>query len=150
MCEHATSYSKTRPDRLSPTGFIRINPSTAPINPPGAAPTLTTIYDEAATMQTCSTTTSPSYSLSKEVPTPKQKIKRRTRSNPFRAKAAKEGVVGTEKEKKRTQTIADSLDLGGDLQIDEENGGSRVVGDGDGTIGRGKTVAAEISLGSVT
>ncbi len=149
MCEHATSYAKTTPDKLSPTGFIRINPSTAPINPPGAAPTLTTIYDEAATMQTCSAATSPSSSLSKEAPIPKQKIKRRKRSNPFRAKAAKEGVLGTEKEKKRTQTIADSLDLGGDLQMDELNGGRRLVGEGDATIARRQTVATEIESGPV-
>ncbi|KAL9071108.1 MAG: hypothetical protein Q9161_004447 [Pseudevernia consocians] len=140
---------KTTPNTLSPTGFIRINPSTAPLNPPGAAPTLTTIYDEAATMQTCSTTASPSNSLSKEAPTPKQKSKRRKSSNPFRAKAAKEGVVGTEKEKRRTQTIADSLDFGGDLQMDEENGGSSVVGEDDERLGRRKIVVTEIGLGSV-
>ena len=57
--------------------------------------------------------------------------------------------MGTEKEKRRTQTIADSLDLGADLQIDEENGGSRVVGEGDETLGRRKTVAMEVGLGSV-
>ena len=57
--------------------------------------------------------------------------------------------MGTEKEKRRTQTIADSLDLGGDLQMDEENGGSRVVGEGDETLGRRKTVATETGLGSV-
>lgn len=130
--------------------FIRINPSTAPLNPPGAAPTLTTIYDEAAaTIQISSATTSPSNSLSKEPPTPKQNSKRRKRSNPFRVKAAKEGVVGTGKEKRRTQTIADSLDLGGDLQMDAENGGSRVVGEGDEVLVRRKTVATEIGLGSV-
>lgn len=70
-------------------------------------------------------------------------------SNPFAAKAAREGVVGTKVEKKRTQTIADSLDLGGDLQMDEENGGSRVVGEGDETLGRRKTVATETGLGPV-
>lgn len=124
MCKHTLSHSKTTPH--SRAGFIRINPSTAPLSPPGAAPTLTTIYDEAATMpmHIPSVTTSPSNSLSKEAPAPKRKSKRRKRSNPFGAKAAREGVVGTEKEKKRTQTIADSLDLGGDLQIDEENGGA--------------------------
>lgn len=148
MCKHATSHRETTPDCLSPTGFIRINPSTAPINPPGAAPTLTTIYDEVATIQ-ASTITSLSNSLSKEPSTPKRRSKRPKRSNPFSAKAANEAVVGTEKEKKRTQTIADSLDLGGDLQIDEENGGSRVVGEGDDTLVRRKTVAPEIGLGSV-
>lgn len=71
------------------------------------------------------------------------------RSNPFRVKAAKEGVVGTGKEKRRTQTIADSLDLGGDLQMDAENGGSRVVGEGDEILVRRKTVATEIGSGSV-
>lgn len=133
----------------SKAGFLRINPSTAPLNPPGAAPTLTTIYDEAATMPTSSMTTSPSNSLPKDPPTAKQKSKRRKRSRPFGAKAAKEGVVGTEKEKKRTQTIADSLDLGADLQMDEENGGSRVVGEGDETLGRRKIVATELGLDSV-
>lgn len=128
--------------------FLRINLSSGPLNPPGAAPTLTTICDEATTMHT-SMTTSPSNSLSKEPPQPKQKSKRRMGSNPFAAKAAREGVVGTKVEKKRTQTIADSLDLGGDLQMDEENGGSRVVGEGDETLGRRKTVATETGLGPV-
>lgn len=98
-------------------------------------------------MHVSSTTTSPSNSLSKGLPASKQKPKLRKRSNPFGAKAAKDGVVGTEKEKKRTQTIADSLDLGGDLQIVEDKGGSRVVGDGDGTLGRRKTVADGLDLG---
>ncbi|KAL9132334.1 MAG: hypothetical protein Q9175_006494 [Cornicularia normoerica] len=149
MCEHATFHSKTTPNNLSTTGFLRINPSTAPLNPPGAAPTLTTIYDEVTTIHISSSTTSPSNSLSKAPSVPKQKSKRRKRSNPFGPKAAKEGVVGTEKEKKRTQTIADSLDLGGDLNVDEENGGSRVVGEGDEMLVRRKAVATDISLGSV-
>ena len=136
------------PNSFSPTGFIRINPSSAPLNPPGAAPTLTTIYDEVATIQT-STATSPSDSLSKEPLPPKQKSKRRKRSIPFDAKAAKDGVDGTAKEKRRTQTIADSLDLGGDPQVDEENGGKRVVGDGDETLLKRKTVATEIGFGSL-
>ena len=143
------SPSKTTPN--SRAGFIRINPSTAPLNPPGAAPTLTTIYAEAASMPThvSSVTTSPSNSLSKEAPAPQPKCKRRKRSNPFGAKPAREGVVGTEKEKKRTQTIADSLDLGGDLPMDEKDGGSRVVGEGDETLGRRKSVAKEIGSESV-
>ena len=53
--------------------------------------------------------------------------------------------MGTVKEKKRTQTIADSLDL----PADKENGGSRVVGEGDETLGRRKTVAMEVGIGSV-
>ena len=58
--------------------------------------------------------------------------------------------MGTDKEKKRTQTIADSLDFGGDLQVDEESGGCGVVGGGDETLlGRRKTVATETGLGSV-
>ncbi|CAD6569677.1 MAG: hypothetical protein ASARMPREDX12_002877 [Alectoria sarmentosa] len=129
--------------------FLRINPSAAPLNPPGAAPTLTTIYDEAATMPTSSMTTSPSNSLPKDPPTAKQKPKRQKRSRPFSAKAAKEGVIGTEKEKKRTQTIADSLDLGADLQMDGENGGSRVVREGEETPGRRRIVATELGLDSV-
>lgn len=147
MCKHATSHTKIMPYRR--VGFIRINPSTAPLNPPGAAPTLTTIYDEAATAHTPSMATSPSNSLSKESAAPQQKSKPRKRSNPFRAKAAKDGVVGTKKEKKRTQTIADSLDLGGDLQVDEEKCGSRMVGEGDETLGRRKTVATGSGLDSV-
>lgn len=136
------------PNSFSPTGFIRINPSSAPLNPPGAAPTLTTIYDEVATIQT-STATSPSDSLSKEPLPPKQKAKRRKRSIPFHAKAAKEGIEGTAKEKRRTQIIADSLDLGGDLQVDGENGGNRVVGEGDATLVKRETVATEIGFGSL-
>ena len=57
--------------------------------------------------------------------------------------------MGTEKEKRRTQTIADSLDFGGDLQMDEENGGSSVVGEDDERLGRRKIVVTEIGLGSV-
>ena len=136
------------PNRFSRTGFIRINPSSAPLNPPGAAPTLTTIYDEVATIQT-SAATSPSDSLSKEPLPPKQKARRRKRSIPFAAKAAKEGIEGTAKEKRRTQIIADSLDLGGDLQVDGENGGSRVVGEGDATLVERKTVATESGFGSL-
>ena len=150
MCKHTSFLLKDRPDNISPIGFIRINTSTAPLNPPGAAPTLTTIYHEVATVHTSTTTTSPSNSLSKEPSTPKQKSKRRKRSNPFSAKAAKEGVVGTEKEKKRTQTIADSLDLGGDLQVDGESDGSRVVGESDQTLGRRKTVATEKAMGPLS
>ena len=136
------------PNVFSRTGFIRINPSSAPINPPGAAPTLTTIYDEVATIQ-ISTATSPSDSLSKEPLPPKQKAKRQKRSIPFAAKAANEGIEGTAKEKRRTQTIADSLDLGGDLQVNEENGGSRVVGEGEATLVKRKTVATETGFGSL-
>ncbi len=39
--------------------------------------------------------------------------------------------MGTDKEKRRTQIIADSLDLGGDLQTFVEGGGNRVVGEGE-------------------
>lgn len=150
MCKHTISRSNTPPNNHSPPGFIRINPSTAPLNPPGAAPTLTTINDEPAIVHT-STITSPSLStsLSKEPSIPKLKSKRRKRTNPFGAKAAQEGIVGSEKEKRKTQTIADSLDLGGDLQIVEEDSGSTVVEEGDEIAGRRKAVATEIGLGSV-
>lgn len=145
MCKYAHPHSNTEPDSFFLTGFIRINPSTAPLNPPGAAPTLTTISDEVGPLQTSpSTTTSPSNFLSKESSTSKNKSKRRKRSNPFGAKAAKEGVVGTENEKRRTQTIADSLDLGGDLQVDEID---EMVGESGQTIERRKTVAMEVGLG---
>lgn len=129
--------------------FIRINPSTAPLTPPGAAPTLTTIYDEAAT------TISPNNSFPQEPPpTPEPKPKRRKRSSiPFGAKAAKEVVVGTDKEKRRTQTIADSLDLGGDLQTYVETGerSAVVVAEGgEETMTKRTTTAAEMAVGSVS
>lgn len=54
--------------------------------------------------------------------------------------------MGTEKEKRRTQTIADSLDLGsGDLQV-EGNDGGVVVGESEQALGRRKTVATETAL----
>lgn len=141
MCKHAHPHSNTEPDNFFLTGFIRINPSTAPLNPPGAAPTLTTISEEVAPPHTSSTTTSPSDSLPKEPSALKDKSKRRKRLNRFGAKAAKEGVIGTEKEKQRTQTIADSLDLGGDLQVDEID--ETRVGESGETIERRKMVAME-------
>ncbi|KAL6713492.1 hypothetical protein ACLMJK_008957 [Lecanora helva] len=105
-------------------GFIRINPATAPLNPPGAAPTLTTIYDEqAGTIP--SDFVSPTNSLSKESPAPavKRKSKRRHRigltGKPAPASA---GVEGTKTEKNRTQQIADSLDLGMELSPDLPDG----------------------------
>ena len=63
--------------------------------------------------------------------------------------------MGTEKEKRRTQIIADSLDLGGDLQtyVEQttyvESSGSKVAVDSDEMVQRRKTVATEMELASV-
>jgi len=113
------------------SGFIRIDPKSAPIHPPGAAPTLTTIYDEGNLPSefASSATTSPSNSLSKSqsedppttVTAKQKKSKRRKRLGLPRgvvAAPASEGINGTEREKKRVQGIADSLDLGGNLETD--------------------------------
>ena len=105
-------------------GFIRINPATAPLNPPGAAPTLTTIYDEHDGVMP-SEFDSPTNSLSKEAPTStvKQKPKRKHRLG-LAGKPAPGSVAvqGTKNEKKRTQEIADSLDLGLELTPNTTSG----------------------------
>lgn len=113
-------------DLTSVAGFIRINPATAPLTPPGAAPTLTTIYDE-ANGNVPSEFASPNNFLSKESPTArvKKKSKRRFRlGSSAKAAPANVGVEGTKKEKKRVQHIADSLDLGADPDAEVEPAGS--------------------------
>jgi len=151
-------------------GFIRINPATAPLNPPGAAPTLTTVYDEADSILP-SESTFPSNSLSKESPaaTAKQKTKLKHRLR-LSGKPAPAGAVveGTEKEKKRVQGIADSLDLRSDLSADLEPAPSKgprmeverrtgtaigvgepnqVIGEGNGRLGFKDERRASIGMG---
>ncbi|MCJ1452689.1 hypothetical protein MMC28_003032 [Mycoblastus sanguinarius] len=107
--------------------FLRIDPESAPINPPGAAPTLTTIYDEAGDNPGSEFSNSPSNSLSK---TSTSHHKDSTSSKDgkkasMRKKSINRLKGSTKAEKKRTQTIADSLDLPG---VGQPN---RVVGVGD-------------------
>lgn len=132
----------TRPTKI---GFIRINTASAPLKPPGAAPTLTTIYNEAdATIP--SEFNSPSNSLSKDAAAPASTLASKAKVKPKRmqrlglsgkAAPASAAVDGTESEKKRVQEIADSLDLGADL---EPSPG--VLGDGE--TRRGTGVGAEV------
>ncbi|MCJ1274414.1 hypothetical protein MMC21_002210 [Puttea exsequens] len=126
--------------------FLRINTSTAPLNPPGAAPTLTTIYDEAKeyTYASTSTTTSPSDSLSKDPKDPpstkiSQKKKHRFSLTTKPAPASNGLDDATKSEKKRTQEIADSLDLGGDLEAmpEREGDGKRRKGSEGVSVGGG-------------
>ena len=117
---------------LDHTGFIRIDPRHAPITPPGAAPTLTTVYaDGNIPSEFASETTSPSNSLSKDcggqkpTKTKGKSSKRKIRfSLPKGVKPAPARTVvdGTEGKKNRIQETADSLDIEGDLVPDGEDG----------------------------
>ena len=78
------------------------------------------------------------------MPAPKPEKAKRKRLGFRRPAPASQGIEGTEKEKRRTQTIADSLDLGVGLAPDLEGGGTRpesgqpnrVVGKGDKRLER--------------
>lgn len=62
---------------------------------------------------------SPTISLSKNIPPSTPGKYRRKRLGFNKPAPASEGIKGTEKEKKRVQTIADSLDFGSDLPVAE-------------------------------
>lgn len=97
------------------TGFLRINPASAPINPPGTAPTLTTVYRE-TNAKPPSEFESPA--TSQDLPVAKSEKKRRRLKFNHKPAPASHGIDGTEMELRRVQTIADSLDLGQELGLD--------------------------------
>ena len=102
------------------TGFLRINTSTAPLNPPGAAPTLTTIYDEAKCPppeEFCEPSASTvSHASKSKKPRRLSYTSGKRRFMLAKAAPASVAVEGTKAEKKRMQGIADSLDIGEDLE----------------------------------
>ena len=113
----SNDYAILRTSQLNQsfTGFLRINPASAPLNPPGAAPTLTTIYRE-TNAKLPSELESPA--TSQDLPVAKSEKKRRRLKFNHKPAPASHGIEGTEMDLRRVQTIADTLDLGQELGPD--------------------------------
>ncbi|KAL2043046.1 hypothetical protein N7G274_004105 [Stereocaulon virgatum] len=89
--------------------FLRINPASAPLKPPGAAPTLTTIYRE-TNARIPSEFESPA--TSQDLPVAKSEKRRRRLKFHYKPAPTSHDKEGMEMELRRVQTIADSLDHG--------------------------------------